>query len=244
MFAKFFVTFCLQSSWTSEKFCKTEPVRSAVSKDSRPTCAHSEPGTTEGMWLWDEWQEMVRYIIDDDCDWFPLSKLNLRYNRIRVVWSGCCKIMGENLWKCFHFWSIVCNGLPYDIGPLSVYPVCLSVILVYCGQTVRWIKMKLGTEVGLDPGHIVLDGIHLPSLKGHTSLQFSTHICSGQTAGWIKMSLPTNVGLGPRHIVLDGDPAVPAPSPPPDKRGHGPNFRPMFVVAKRLDGSRCHLVWR
>ena len=34
-----------------------------------------------------------------------------------------------------------------------VLSVCLSVSLVYCGQTVRWMKMKLGTEVGLDPGH-------------------------------------------------------------------------------------------
>ena len=32
---------------------------------------------------------------------------------------------------------------------------CLSVMLVYCGQTVGWIKMKLGMEVGLGPGHIV-----------------------------------------------------------------------------------------
>jgi len=29
---------------------------------------------------------------------------------------------------------------------------------VYCGQTVRWIKMPLHMEVGLGPGHIVLDG--------------------------------------------------------------------------------------
>ena len=36
--------------------------------------------------------------------------------------------------------------------------VCLSVTLVYCGQTVGLIKMKLGTEVGLGPGNIVLDG--------------------------------------------------------------------------------------
>jgi len=36
--------------------------------------------------------------------------------------------------------------------------VCLSVTLVYCGQTVGWIKMKLDTEVGLGLGHIVLDG--------------------------------------------------------------------------------------
>jgi len=42
---------------------------------------------------------------------------------------------------------------------LSVCPVCLSVTLVYCGQTVGWIKMKLGVQVDLDPGHIVLDGV-------------------------------------------------------------------------------------
>jgi len=29
---------------------------------------------------------------------------------------------------------------------------------VYCGQTAGWIKMPLGTEVGLGPGDIVLDG--------------------------------------------------------------------------------------
>jgi len=29
---------------------------------------------------------------------------------------------------------------------------------VYCGQTAGWIKMSFGTKVGLDPGHIVLDG--------------------------------------------------------------------------------------
>jgi len=40
-----------------------------------------------------------------------------------------------------------------------VCPVfCLSVMLVYCGQMVGWIKMKLGKQVGLGPGHIMLDG--------------------------------------------------------------------------------------
>jgi len=38
--------------------------------------------------------------------------------------------------------------------------------LVYCDQTVGWIKMKLGMQVGLGPGHIVLDGTQLPPLKG------------------------------------------------------------------------------
>jgi len=46
------------------------------------------------------------------------------------------------------------NGSPYAIGPLSV----LSATLVYYGQTAGRIKMPLGAEVGLGPGHIVLDG--------------------------------------------------------------------------------------
>jgi len=44
-------------------------------------------------------------------------------------------------------------------------PVCLyvlSVMLLYCGQTVGWIKMKLGMEVGLGPGHIVVNGNPAP----------------------------------------------------------------------------------
>jgi len=35
-------------------------------------------------------------------------------------------------------------------------------MLVYCGQTVGWINMPLRTEVGLGPGHIVLDGNPAP----------------------------------------------------------------------------------
>jgi len=41
---------------------------------------------------------------------------------------------------------------------LFVCSVRLSVTLAYCGQTVGWIKMPLGLEVGLGPGHNVLDG--------------------------------------------------------------------------------------
>jgi len=55
------------------------------------------------------------------------------------------------------------NGSPYAIRPLcllscSVLSVCLSVTLVYCGQTDGWINVKLGVQVGLGPGYIVLDG--------------------------------------------------------------------------------------
>ena len=49
--------------------------------------------------------------------------------------------------KRFNFWTTVCK---------TVRPVlsdhCLSVLyvtLVYCGQTVQWIKMKFGVQVAL-----------------------------------------------------------------------------------------------
>jgi len=45
------------------------------------------------------------------------------------------------------------------------------------------------------------------------------------------MSLRTELGLGSCDFVLDGDPAL-----PPQKGAEPPNFRPMFIVAKRLDG--------
>ena len=61
----------------------------------------------------------------------------------------------------------------------------------------------------------------------------------GQTAGWIKMVLGMEVGLDPDHIVLDGDPA-----PLPKKRAEPPNFRPISIVAKRLNVSGYHLVRR
>ena len=53
----------------------------------------------------------------------------------------------------------------------SVCPV-LSVTLVYSGQTVGWIKMKLGMEVGLGPGHIVLDGDPAPPPQRGTAPNF------------------------------------------------------------------------
>jgi len=51
-------------------------------------------------------------------------------------------------------------GRPFVCHQTVVCPVCpfLSVTLRYCGQTVGRIKMKLGMQVGLGPGHIVLDG--------------------------------------------------------------------------------------
>jgi len=100
--------------------------------------------------------------------------------------------------------------------------------------------MALGTEVGLGPGHILLDGEPAPyPEKGAEPPppQFSAHFCCRQTAGCIKMPLGMELGLSPGDFVLDADPAS-----PPLERHSPPNFRPMSVVAKRLDGLRWHLV--
>ena len=67
--------------------------------------------------------------------------------------------------------------------------------------------MKLDVQVGLGPGHIVLDGDPAPSPKRGRSSQFSAHVYYGQTAGWLNMPVGTEVGLSLGDIVLDGDPA-------------------------------------
>jgi len=99
--------------------------------------------------------------------------------------------------------------------------------------------MPLRMEIGFGPGDFVLDGdpASLPKKGVEPPAQFSAHVYCGQMAGWIKMALGMEVSLGPGHIVLDGDPA------PLPKKG-APNFWPISIVVKRLDASRCHLVWR
>jgi len=52
------------------------------------------------------------------------------------------------------------------------------------GQTVGWMKMKLGTEVGLGPGHIVLDGDPAPPpLKGQSPQLWSMSVAAKRLDG-------------------------------------------------------------
>ena len=91
--------------------------------------------------------------------------------------------------------------------------------------TAGWIKIALGMEMGLGPGHIVLDGDPVsPPKKGTQLPPISAHVYCRQMAGWIKMPLGTEVGLGPGDAVLDGDPA-------PPKRGTAlpPIFSPCLL---------------
>jgi len=78
--------------------------------------------------------------------------------------------------------------------------------------------------------HCVSLGHSSPPQKGEPPRQFSAHVYCGQTAGYIKMPFGMEVGLSLGDIMLDGDPA------PLPKGAQPPNFRPMSVVAKRLDG--------
>jgi len=112
----------------------------------------------------------------------------------------------------------------------------LSVTLVYCGETVGRINMKLGKQVGLGPGHNVLDGDPVP--QRDTAPNFRPYLlrpngCMDQDVTWY------GARPHPRRLCVRWGPAPILP-----KRGSPlPNFRPISIVAKRLDASRCQLVW-
>ena len=101
-------------------------------------------------------------------------------------------------------------------------PVCLSVTLVHCSQTVGWIKMKLDVQVGLGPGHIVLDGDPAsPPPKGHSPHPiFGPYLlrlngCMDQDVTWY------GARPRPRRLCVRW-----GPSPPPPKGGRAPS--PIF----------------
>ena len=103
--------------------------------------------------------------------------------------------------------------------------------------------MAHGMEVGLIPGDFVFDGnpARLSKKRAEPPPQFSANFYYAQTAGCIPMPLGMEVGLIPEDFVFDEDPVI----PPLPKKGAEPlpNFRPMSIVAKRLDGSGWHLAW-
>jgi len=82
---------------------------------------------------------------------------------------------------------------------------------VCCGQTAGWIKVSLGTEVGLGPVDIVLDENTAPHTKRGTAPppHFSAHVYCDQTVAHL-----SNSQLGPGYIVLDGNPAPPEGAQP------------------------------
>ena len=103
-------------------------------------------------------------------------------------------------------------------------------------------KLVLGMEVGLSPGDFVLDGdpVPFPQKGVEPPPQFSAHFYCGQTVRCIKMPLGMEIGFSPMRLCVRW-----GPTSPPQKRAELlPNLRPMSIVAKQLDGSRCHVVRR
>jgi len=136
---------------------------------------------------------------------------------------------------------IVLDGDPATLTPPKKGDTAAQFLdHVYFGQTAGWIKMPLGRVVGLGPGDIVLDTHPVPRpKKGYISPPLFGK-CILWPDGSMDQDATWYVGrLGPGHIVLDGDTA------PAQKGGTAPaSFWPTSVVAKRLDGSRRHLVRR
>ena len=99
--------------------------------------------------------------------------------------------------------------------------------------------MALGVEVGLGPGHIVLDGDPAPLPKKGAEPQIFGPILLWPN-GWMHQDATWYGGRPqPRRLCVRW-----GPSPPTQKWGRALNFRPTSVVAKQLHGSRYHLVWR
>ena len=88
----------------------------------------------------------------------------------------------------------------------------LSVTFVYCGQTVGRIKMKLGMQVGLGPGHIVLDGDPAPLPQRGAAPIFGPYLlrpnsCRDQDATWYEgRTRPRRLcfGWGPHSLSQKG----------------------------------------
>jgi len=113
---------------------------------------------------------------------------------------------------------------------------------VYCGKRAELIKMVLGTEIGLNPGDlVVLDGEPAPSPKGGRA----PYPIFGPFLLWPNGSMhqdATWYGARPHpsRLCVRWGPA----SSPKRERSPLPNFRQISTVPKRLDASRCHLIWR
>ena len=137
-----------------------------------------------------------------------------------------------------HFWGIVCKTWFALCYQTVVCPVCLSVM--FCIMA-KWLdQSKVFQDETWHLGrprpwpHCIRWGTSSHSREGAQLLPIFGPYLLWPNGGWIKIPLRMEVDLGPGDFVLDGDPACPA------QKGDGallPNFWPMSIVAKLLDGS-------
>ena len=105
----------------------------------------------------------------------------------------------------------------------------------YCGQTAGCIKMPLGMEVGLTWGLCVRWRPASPPKKGAEPPIFGP--CLLRPNGWMHHDATWYGGRPHLGTLCSMETSFPC-----QKGGRAPNFWPMSIAAKRLDGSRCHLV--
>jgi len=115
---------------------------------------------------------------------------------------------------------------------------------ICCGQMAGWIKMKLGMQVDLGPGHIVSDGDPAPPLPKEVEPPiFGPYLLWPNC--WMDLHpRPTFLPLDREVASAQATLCYLGTQLPPPKGDRAPNFRPMSIVAKWLDGSRCHLTYR
>ena len=141
--------------------------------------------------------------------------------------------------QCFYpsdsFWTTVCK----TVNPM-ISDRCLSVRNVGVLWPNGWTDQDEAWHAGRPQPwpHCDRCGPSSPSAKGAQPPIFGP--CLLWPNGWMDQDATCYAGTPePRPQCARW-----GPSCPPQKSRHSllPNFRPMFVVAKRLDGSRCHLV--
>jgi len=114
---------------------------------------------------------------------------------------------------------------------------------VYCGKTAGWIKLPLGTLIGLRPGQIVLDGDPAPTPPFPLPPKRGTQRpMLGRSLLWPNGSVNQDAGgYGGRPRPR---PQCVRPSLPESGTAPRPQFSALSVVAKRLDVSGYHSIRR
>jgi len=129
-------------------------------------------------WFFVNWWEFTL-----SCQYWLWWSVLLWHDSILALCVFCVKLQRHSLTyvKRQDFWATVCKTVRpmlsvRCLSVLSVRPVCLS---VHCGQTVGWIRMKLGTQVLGRPQprtHCVRFGPSSSPANGHSPPIFGTSV--------------------------------------------------------------------
>jgi len=139
---------------------------------------------------------------------------------------------------CQNFWAtLTSNNSPCPIGQMSRLSV-RSVLSVW-NVNVLWPNGWM--EIGLDSGHTALDGDAAPHPRKGTQQPPLFGPCLLWPNGWIDRYATRYGGTPrPRRHCVRWRPC----SPHGKQQSSPPTFRPISLVAKRLDRSGHHLVRR